>query len=90
MINGRVRDAGDESCIINIDAPCDFKEKLRLWDRILLVAGQRERLNTCIIDNFSAILEEGEMMGSGGLSSSREMREFASFVEQGKLLDMKL
>lgn len=90
VINGRWKETSEECCIINVYAPCNLREKVLLWDRISLVVGQREDMNTCIIGNFNSILEEGERMGESGTDSVRDRRKFLEFVEQCKLVDIGL
>lgn len=90
VVCGRWRSTGDDFCIINIYAPCNFEEKKLLWDRLLIVVGQRNDIFTCIIGDFNSILEDGERVGAGRYASSRDLREFAGFLENGKLVDVRL
>lgn len=61
-----------------------------LWERIEMVVGQREEVNTCIIRDFNSILEVGEMMGVGGSSSGKELREYKNVVNKSKFVDVRL
>lgn len=39
----------------------NLREKQLLWDRLSLVVGQREDVNTYVIGDFNTIIEEGEI-----------------------------
>lgn len=71
VIQGWERASGEELCIINVYAPCEMEEKLKLWDRLSVVVEQREGLNLCIIGDFNSILGEAERAGSGGVFRKR-------------------
>lgn len=87
IVNGRWRDTWEEICLVNVYALCNFEDKISLWDRLV---EQSENIKLCLIGDFNSILEEGKRVGEEVSGSRSDIREFAEFIDKGKLIDMKL
>ncbi|GKV45492.1 hypothetical protein SLEP1_g52564 [Rubroshorea leprosula] len=73
--------------ILNIYSSCHLEEKRALWKELLMLITSRKG-NWCLGGDFNAARKVGDRVGCRG--TTREMREFNSFIQDAGLVDLPL
>jgi len=73
-------------------SPCNFKEKVKLWEELINVKLGVACSQWCILGDFNAVRKTSERRGlnPSGNTTLREMQCFNNFIETMELLDVQL
>ncbi|KAL8497657.1 hypothetical protein ACS0TY_021116 [Phlomoides rotata] len=65
VVNGFLRDNGNQVSVLNIYAPCSSSEKAILWDLIHNIILQLGNIYVAVVGDFNAIRAKNERVGMG-------------------------
>ncbi|KAL8524082.1 hypothetical protein ACS0TY_013881 [Phlomoides rotata] len=90
VVDGFLRDNGNQVSILNIYAPCSSAEKAILWDLIHNIILQLGNIYVAVVGDFNAIRVENERVGRGLSTDHRDIASFDNFIQQSNLFDLPL
>ncbi|KAL8546335.1 hypothetical protein ACS0TY_006158 [Phlomoides rotata] len=90
VVNGRWVEDGTYLVIINVYAPCSFREKEQLWEAIKILVDQYEDRKICVVGDFNSIRVESERIGRTVEVDHRDINLFEEFISSSGLIDLPL
>lgn len=90
VVNGFLKEDGQQVCVMNVYAPCSSTEIFLLWDLIGNAIEQQSNTYTCVVGDFNAIRHEKERVEKGSVVNHRDILAFDEFISQSNLFEIPL